>query len=170
MRKTITLLAALVAMLMLAGCGDEANDDPVDDDPVDDTTETDDDSDDGTGDDDDADEGGDLAADLPDEWPEELPINDRAESLGNVIVEDHDGSPYLQLQYRTDEEVAEAVAFLEGLEGDGWTVTESTGVQEEGMVESARVELEGFGWDVSVSVDRPAGTSLYTHTVQRLEG
>lgn len=168
MRKTITLLAALVAMLMLAGCGDEANDDPVDDDPVDDTTETDDDSDDGTGDDD-ADEGGDLAADLPDEWPEELPINDRAESLGNVIVEDHDGSPYLQLQYRTDEEVAEAVAFLEGLEGDGWTVTESTGVQEEGMVESARVELEGFGWDVSVSVDRPAGTSLYTYTVQHID-
>ncbi len=168
MRKILTLLAALVAALMLAGCGDDAyGDDPVDEDTAEDAADTDngddDDGDDGNGD------GGDVAAELPDEWPDELPVNDRATNFILRTLEDRNGSLYLQAQYTTDEEVEEAIAFLEGLEDDGWTVIESSGVEEDGLEEFALVELEGFGYDVRVDVSRPAGTSRYTHTIQTSE-
>ena len=170
MGTILTLLAALVAALMLAGCGDDANgDDPVDEDTAEDAADTDDGA--GGDDDDTADDGdgGDVAAELPDEWPDELPVNDRATNFILRTLEDRNGSLYLQAQYTTDEEVEEAIAFLEGLADDGWTVIESSGVEEDGLEEFALVELEGFGYDVRVDVSRPAGTSRYTHTIQTSE-
>jgi hypothetical protein len=110
----------------------------------------------------DAGEGADTGAqpdDLPDEWPDELPVHGGVE-LGRVIVEDHDGSPYIQMQYRTDEDVEEAAAWLESLEEHGWDADVEEG--SEGTNRFVDANLDGHGWSVRVSFEN----NLYTWTVQ----
>lgn len=167
MRHRWLLLVALAALgLVLAACGDDADDagdtgeDDVADEPA---AEADED------DVDDAEDAG-PAEGLPEDWPVELVVHDGVEITNAIVEEDDDGEVFLiQAQYRTDEEIEEAVAYFEGLEGDGWELVRSSGVEQEGMAESAEVELEGFGWNVGISADRPAGSTLYTYTLRPAE-
>lgn len=143
--------------------GDTGEDDAGDtgeDDVADEAAEADDDGDDDAG----------PAEGLPEDWPAELAVHDGVEIANPIVEDDDDGEVFLiQAQYRTDEEIEEAVAYFEGLEGDGWELVRSSGVEQEGMAESAEAELEGFGWNVGISADRLAGTTLYTYTLQPAE-
>ena len=143
--------------------GDTGEDDAGDtgeDDVADEAAEADDDGDDDAG----------PAEGLPEDWPAELAVHDGVEIANPIVEDDDDGEVFLiQAQYRTDEEIEEAVAYFEGLEGDGWELVRSSGVEQEGMAESAEAELEGFGGNVGISADRPAGTTLYTYTLQPAE-
>ncbi len=112
-----------------------------------------------------ADEGDAAAAeggqpdDLPDEWPEELPVHEGVE-LSRVMVEEMgDGSLLLTVQYRTEEDTGESLAFFESLADHGWDVSAEEG--SEGINRFVDARLEGHGWSVSASFEN----QLYTWSV-----
>jgi hypothetical protein len=160
-RKYVGTMAAITLALAVAGCGDGAGTDVDEADAVESTDEAADESDE-------AEEaeavesGGSQPDDLPEEWPDELPVHDGVE-LGRVMVDEHDdGTVSVTLQYRTEESVEESAAWLESLADEGWDVEVDEG--SEGTSKFVDGNLEGHGWDVSVSFQN----QLYTWSAREL--
>lgn len=99
-------------------------------------------------------------ADLPDEWPDELPVHDGIEVGRTIVDEFEDGTVRITLQYRTDEDTEESAAWLESLEDHGWDADVEEG--SEGTNRFVTANLEGHGWSVRASFEN----NLYTWTVQ----
>jgi hypothetical protein len=163
-RKHVGTFAAVALALAVAGCDDGAATDVDEASAVGSTDEAGDESDEG----DEAEEaeaaegGGSQPADLPEQWPEELPLHDGVE-LGRVIVDERDdGTVLVTLQYSTDESTDESAAYLESLADEGWDVEVEEG--SEGTSTFVDGNLEGHGWDVSVSFQN----QLYTWSAREL--
>jgi hypothetical protein len=169
-RTLITMTTIATVALFGAACADDADDGPdTEEASADAEAEAEAEGDEG---DDEAADGGDPTAtqddhpDLPDEWPDELPIHAGVDSLSNVIVEeDDDGTARLiQAQYSISQPIEEAVEYFAALSDHGWDV-EVSDIEEDGMAEFVEASLEGFDWSVQISADRPAGSVLYTYTI-----
>jgi hypothetical protein len=175
-RTLITMTTIATVALLGAACADDADDAPDTEEASADAEAEADGDDEAEGDegaaDDEAADGGDPTAtqddhpDLPDEWPDELPIHAGVDSLSNVIVEeDDDGTVRLiQAQYSISQPIEDAVEYFAALTDHGWDV-EVSDIEEDGMAEFVEASLEGFGWSVRISADRPAGSVLYTYTI-----
>ena len=177
-RKPIITTAVATIALFGAACADDTENDietvadgEADDGAAGDEAAADEGADDGAADAEGAD-GADPTAtqdgheDLPDEWPAELPIHAGVDSLSNVIVEEGDdgAASLIQAQYSISQPIEEAVEYFEALSDHGWD-TEVSDIEEDGLAEFVEASLDGFGWSVRISADRPAGSVLYTYTI-----
>ena len=166
MRKLIATTTVATVALVGAACTEDTDDGPDIEEAADDQAEDDAADDDEGADDGDPTATQDSHADLPDEWPDELPLHAGVESLSNVIVEE-DGEGAVQLiqaQYSISQPIEEAVEYLAALSDHGWDV-EVSDIEEDGMAEFVEASLEGFDWSVRISADRPAGSVFYTYTI-----
>ena len=171
-RKLMTMTTIATVALFGAACADDADDGLDTEEASDDAGAEDDEGADDEAADAEAADGGDPTAtqddhpDLPDEWPDELPIHAGVDSLSNVIVEeDDDGEARLiQAQYSISQPIEEAVEYFEALSDHGWDV-EVSDIEEDGMAEFVEASLEGFDWSVRISADRPSGSVFYTYTI-----
>ncbi len=80
--------------------------------------------------------------------------------LNMVLVDERDdGSVDIVVRCNTDEDTEEVLAFLDSLSDDGWDVDAEEG--SEGMSSFVDAQLEGHGWNASVSFEH----RLYTWNV-----
>ena len=160
------LLLLTVPLLLLAACGADGDDttaddgdDPdggdvevtVEDEDGDETTVRSEETDDGTSTEVETDDGtvGMDTESLPDEWPEEWPVPEEV-SVANMLSLDEDGTLTIQGMLAHDGNVDDAVAYIVGLEDEGWdAVVDEEDVEVTG---GPTVELEGFGWDATVDI------------------
>ncbi|MFP4233856.1 MAG: hypothetical protein ACLFUG_02890 [Nitriliruptoraceae bacterium] len=161
------LTAMIILLLMFAGaCAAET--DPGDETATPSTDEAQDDAEADTP------AAGDATAtqtghpDLPDAWPEDVPIHAAAEELSNVIVDENDDGEVslIQAQYSLAQPIEDAQAYLEALVTDQGFEGDVGEIEQDGMAEFVEANLTGFGWEVSIAADRPSGSVLYTYSLR----
>jgi len=109
--------------------------------------------------------------DLPDAWPDDVPIHAAADELSNVIVDENDDGEVslIQAQYSLAQPIEDAQAYLEALVTDQGFTGEVGEIEQDGLAEFVEANLTGFGWEVSISADRPSGSVLYTYSLRPSE-
>lgn len=107
-------------------------------------------------------------ADLPDAWPDDVPIHAAADELSNVIVDENDDGEVslIQAQYSLAQPIEDAQAYLEALVTDQGFDGEVGEIEQDGLAEFIEANLTGFGWEVSIAADRPSGSVLYTYSLR----
>ncbi len=86
---------------------------------------------------------------VPDEWPEQLPVHTDGSVGRTEVIEHDDGTVRVELQYSLSQSTDEALAYLESLADEGWDVQADEG--SEGTSSFVDGNLEGHGWEVTVS-------------------
>jgi hypothetical protein len=111
--------------------------------------------------------GGDVevSSDLPEDWPDDLPVPGDAVLELSQRTEQEDGSVLLTADFTVDDGGANVyTAFLAGLEGEGTTVLQrSSGGTDDGFVGSisfSRADYEG-----NVAVDEVTGSTVLSVSV-----
>jgi len=106
-----------------------------------------------------------VSSELPEGWPDDLPIPDDAILELGQRTEAEDGSVLLTADFTVEDGGANVyTAFLDGLEGDGTTILQrSSGGTENGFVGSISFSRDNY--DGNVAVDEATGRTILSVSV-----